>query len=156
CNKTKKPLTRHGFKDASVDGNVVHHWWTQWPNALIGTPTGVKFCVLDLDLQHIEAQAWYDNNRARLPLTRTHTARSGGRQLLFKASSQVSCTARKPAPHVDTRGLGGYIIWWPAHGLEVLHADALLPVPDWFIEALHPKPNVVPYRPREPLRTSGD
>jgi bifunctional DNA primase/polymerase-like protein len=156
CGNDKRPLTPHGFKDASADANLVHDWWTQWPNALIGTPTGVKFCVLDLDLQHVEAQSWYDNYRTRLPLTRTHVTRSGGRHLLFKASSQVGCSAGKLGPHIDTRGLGGYIIWWPAHGHEVLHAETLASVPDWILEALHAEPKVVPYCSRRPLHTSGD
>jgi hypothetical protein len=68
--------------------------------------------------------------------------------LLFKPNPKVGCSAGKLGPHVDTRGLGGYVIWWPAAGLEVLHALALASVPDWIIEALHPPAppqNVVPY-----------
>jgi Bifunctional DNA primase/polymerase, N-terminal len=156
CGGDKRPLTPHGFKDASADPNLVHEWWTRWPDALIGVPTGTKFCVIDLDLQHVEARAWYDEHRNHLPLTRTHTTRSGGRHLIFEASSQVGCSAGKLAPHVDTRGTGGYIIWWPAHGLEVLHAQSLQDVPGWIIEALQGRSNVVPYRPRRPLRPGGD
>lgn len=56
----------------------------------------------------------------------------------------MKCTASKLGPHVDTRGHGGYIIWWPACGLEVLHGGVLAPVPDWIIEALNPKPIIAP------------
>jgi hypothetical protein len=38
----------------------------------------------------------------------------------------------------------------------VLHAQSLQPVPEWIIEALHRTPEAVPFRPREPLRTSAD
>jgi hypothetical protein len=148
-NADKRPLTPHGFKDASTDGATVHGWWSQWPDALIGVPTGIKFVVVDLDLQYVEAQRWYDENRPRLPLTRTHATRSGGKHLLYKPNSQVGCSTAKLAPRIDTRGLGGYVIWWPACGLEVLHANVLAPVPEWIIEALYVTPKVVPYRPRQ-------
>jgi hypothetical protein len=55
----KKPLTAHGFKDASTDPATIAAWWQQWPDALVGVPTGDRFVVLDVDLQHQEAQHWY-------------------------------------------------------------------------------------------------
>jgi hypothetical protein len=128
----------NGFKDASTDPNIIHAWWTEHPEALTGVPTGERFVVLDIDLQHIDAQQWYDINRSRLPLTRMHVTRSGGRHLLFKPTPEVGCSAGKLGSHIDTRGLGGYVIWWPACGLDVLHGGVLAPVPDWIIEALRP------------------
>jgi hypothetical protein len=138
CNADKSPLTLRGFKDASVDFEVIDSWWTQWPDALIGVPTGEKFVVIDADLQHTEAQVWYA--RANLPLTRAHVTRSGGRHLLFQPHHDVKCTASKLHPHIDTRGQGGFIVWWPACGLEVLHENVLAPVPDWILRALAREP----------------
>ena len=147
CDIDKRPLTANGFKDATADADVVHGWWTEYPDALIGILAGLKFVVLDLDLQHEDAQRWYDENRARLPLTRTHATRSGGRHLLFAPNDKVKCSTSKLGPHVDTRGLGGYVIWWPAcGGLEVLHGGVLAPVPDWIVEALNPKLVPIPTR----------
>jgi hypothetical protein len=156
CGPDKRPLTPNGFKDASTDGACVHGWWSQWPDALVGVPAGGKFVVVDLDLQHQDAQRWYDENRHRLPLTRTHATRSGGKHLLFKATSQIGCSAGKLGPHIDTRGLGGYAIWWTAHGYEVLHGGVIAQAPSWIFEALNAPPKVVPYRPRRPLQTSAD
>jgi hypothetical protein len=152
CDNDKRPFTAHGFKDASTDPDVIRKWWERYPDALIGVPTGIKFCVVDVDLQHSEAQEWY--SRANLPATRIHTTRSGGRHILFQPHDKVGCSAGKIWPHVDTRGSGGYIIWWPAEGLDVLHAMALQPVPDWIVSKLNPEPTPPPpAKPRRPLNT---
>jgi hypothetical protein len=145
-NIDKRPLTPNGFKDATTDPDAVQDWWTEHPDALVGVPSGEKFVVVDVDLQHADAQRWLDNNRHRLPLTRTHRTRSGGQHLLFAPNDKIKCSTSRLGPHIDTRGAGGYIIWWPPLGLEVLHAGVLAPVPDWIIEALNPK--VVPIATR--------
>ena len=138
CDNDKRPFTAHGFNDASTDPDLIRRWWTRWPDALIGVPTGIKFCVIDVDLQHPEAQEWY--GRANLPVTRTHVTSSGGRHLLFQPHDEFRCSAGKIWKHVDTRGRGGYIIWWPAEGLEVLHAGTVAEVPGWIIAKLNPPP----------------
>jgi len=153
--RSKTPLVASGFKAATTDPDRVHEWWTQQPAALIGVPTGDNFVVIDVDLQHVEAVEWLENNRHRLPPTRTHATRSGGKHFLFAPHNKVRCSAGKLGRHVDTRGDGGYIIWWPAVGLEVLHGDVLAPVPDWIIEALNPKPAPIVTRFSTSTPTSG-
>jgi hypothetical protein len=71
CRQDKAPLTPRGFKDASTDADTIAKWWTTWPDALIGVPTGDKFVVVDCDLQHIEAQYWYAH--ANIPATRSRS-----------------------------------------------------------------------------------
>jgi len=138
CGSNKRPLVPRGFHAATRDVFQISDWWRRWPKALIGVPAGLKFVVLDLDLQHVEAQQW--RWQAKLPVTRTHATRSGGRHLLFKPNPMVGCSASRLARGVDTRGLGGYVIWWPACGFEVLHGGALAEVPDWIIAKLQPEP----------------
>jgi hypothetical protein len=140
CRPDKRPYTSAGFKDATTNTTIITAWWTRWPDALVGVPTGIKFCVVDLDLQHKEACHWCDNNHQRLPVTRAHVTRSGGLHLLFQPNDKLKCSAGKLARGIDTRGLGGYVIWWPASGLEVLYAEPLTPVPSWIITELHSEP----------------
>ncbi len=45
----KKPLTSHGFKDASVGTDQIRNWWSQWPDANIGLPATAEYVVLDVD-----------------------------------------------------------------------------------------------------------
>jgi hypothetical protein len=155
CGRDKRPLIPRGFHAASTDMFTVTDWWLRWPNALIGVPTNLKFCALDIDLKHAEAQRWYGENRSNIPFTRLHRTRSGGLHMLFKPDGRLRSTAGLIARGIDTRGCGGYIIWWPAIGLEVLHADVLALIPTFIVEAQLPKAqpvNSAPYRPTAPER----
>ena len=43
CNASnKRPLTEHGFEDASTDPETIRRWWARWPDAMIGMPTGKR------------------------------------------------------------------------------------------------------------------
>jgi len=52
CNQNKTPMTENGFYDATIDEQQIRQWWTKWPNANVGIPTGKRpgFFVLDVDL----------------------------------------------------------------------------------------------------------
>jgi hypothetical protein len=140
CNPAdKRPLTAHGFHDATNDLGKVEGWWRRWPNALIGTPTGHRFGVLDIDAtKHPASLGWFVEHAGDLVISRRHHTRSGGFHVLLKPNPKFTCSSGKIKLGVDTRGLGGYIIWWPAHGLDVENPTSILPVPDWLLEKLHP------------------
>jgi hypothetical protein len=53
CNPdNKRPLTEHGFKDATTDPVRIRSWWREHPSAMIGVPTGPAsgIFVVDLDV----------------------------------------------------------------------------------------------------------
>ena len=95
--------------------------------------------VVDPDLQHRSAREWLKANRDRIPDTRTHRTASGGLHYFFKPQPDFR-TNITVHPHTDTRGLGSYIIWWPAEGLPVFNPNILAECPDWIIAAMPATP----------------
>jgi hypothetical protein len=149
CRHDKTPAISksrggNGHKDATTDSHRIKAWWGEYPYALIGVAAGERFVVVDCDLQHASAAQWYRQAQADMPPTRTHTTMSGGRHLLFKPHPVVNCTTSKLHKNIDTRGNGGYIIWWPCERLEVTNGATLADVPEWIVEKL----NHIPERPR--------
>jgi len=137
CMNNKAPATPHGFHDAVCDIAAAHELWRQYPGELIGVATGElsNLDVLDVDVQH-GGDAWLSNNQHKLTRTRIHRTRSGGWHLLFKHAPGLRNTAGKIAKGVDTRGDGGFIIWWPAAGLPVLSDAPPAPWPQWLLDKL--------------------
>jgi hypothetical protein len=158
CRVDKKPACPHGFKDASTDAGTLRYLWGRYPGPLVGVPTGEPsgLFIVDVDsARHEEASDWLERWAPHLPGTRQHLTKSGGYHLLFKHRTGLKNTAGKLAKGVDTRGDGGYIVWWPAIGLWANKAG-LAPVPDFLVDALKPSAEpVVDYRRAMP-RTHDD
>jgi hypothetical protein len=125
CLADKRPACPHGFKDATADPGQLKELWRQFPGPLVGVPTGEAsgIFVIDIDsARHDEATDWLERWSPYLPETRQHATRSGGWHLLFKHRAGLKNSSSKLAKGVDTRGDGGYVIWWPFHmGLNAPH-----------------------------------
>jgi hypothetical protein len=150
CLPDKRPACPHGFKDATKDSEQLKQLWQRYPGTLVGVPTGepTGLFVLDIDsAKHPEADEWLERHAPYLPETRIHRTRSGGLHLLFKHQPGLKNSTSRLAPGVDTRGAGGFIIWWPFHlGLDdcrIFLAD----VPEWLVQALlpPPPPKIIPF-----------
>ncbi|MHB1808106.1 MAG: bifunctional DNA primase/polymerase [Solirubrobacteraceae bacterium] len=117
----KRPLTDHGFRDASVDPQQVAAWWRRWPEANIGLATGRPdgFDVVDVDVRR-SGSGFAALRRARAAgvvdgwaaMVRTP---SGGVHFYFpaRAEAQGSWSLARDA-HVDFRGRGGYVLVPPS------------------------------------------
>ena len=154
CGICKTPATPHGFKDATADPDKLRDLWRQFPGSLVGVPTGEKsgLFVIDVDSgRHDEANDWLERYSPYLPDTRQHATHSGGWHLLFKHRAGLRSSTSRLAKGVDTRGEGGYVIWWPFHtGLNAPHKldRPLGDLPDEIYRQLLPAPVIrLPQRP---------
>jgi hypothetical protein len=170
----KRPLTTHGFHDATTDPRTVRAWWDKWPVANIGIPTGAfsGIDVVDIDRrpEHSGFAAFERARRSRITgrweaLIRTP---SGGIHAYYPTDvNHPQQSWQAPSAHIDFRGDGGYILAPPsiagtasnAHGYSVIatanrqgaaiNADALR-------SFLEPLP-AAPPRPRrlQPVNVEG-
>jgi hypothetical protein len=151
----KRPLTDHGFLDASTNPVAITKWWRRWPDALIGLRTGLSCgrAVLDVDVKRRDAyglDTLGELGFAILPSTSmVHTESAGfhmhfdpGGREIPSTQGAIGCGI---GPGLDWRGEGGYAIlpspgsgyWWdPHYGLDA----ALAPIP----------PSLMPREPEGP------
>lgn len=117
----KRPLTEHGFHEATVNSRTVSAWWRRWPAANIGIPTGHASGVDVVDVDRKPGGTgfpWFDRagEAGLIPgwaaLVRTP---SGGMHAYFPADPerrQLSWQAARA--HIDFRGDGGYVVAPPS------------------------------------------
>lgn len=108
----KRPLTQHGFKDATLDVEQITAWWAKFPAANIGLPTGGLFDVIDVD-----GQPGYDSyGKLRADglvppiIGRANTPR--GIHVYIRATGDGNTTSLLPG--IDFRGAGGYVLAPPS------------------------------------------
>ncbi|MEA5052603.1 MAG: bifunctional DNA primase/polymerase [Propionicimonas sp.] len=117
----KRPLTEHGFHDATTDLRQVMSWWRRWPGANIGLPTGSASGVEVVDVDRKPAGSGFAAfERARraglaggwLTLVRTP---SGGVHAYYPADpDRPQPSWQAPPARVDFRGEGGYVVAPPS------------------------------------------
>jgi hypothetical protein len=88
------------------------------------------FDVLDVDVAGL---GWLDEVWDRLPPTRAHATRSGGRHLFFKHVEKLRNSVSRISDGVDVRADGGFVIWWPRQGLRVLSDAEIAEWPPWLL-----------------------
>ncbi len=126
----KQPATKNGFHDATTDIEQINTWWSEKDYNLAFSPEDAGLFVIDVD----------PGGDHFLIKDRTYTVRTprGGWHFYFEGSGKT--TASKIAPHVDTRGIGGYVLAPPSvvDGKEYrIESDyAYAPIPEWVSKSL--------------------
>ncbi|MDW4572642.1 bifunctional DNA primase/polymerase [Microbacterium sp. M3] len=117
----KRPLTQHGFLDATTDVDQVRRWWARWPEANIGMPTGATsgLEVVDIDMHgRVRGFAAFELARREGLVDRWEAlvkTASGGMHAYYPADlhrPQPSWQAARSG--IDFRGEGGYVIVPPS------------------------------------------
>jgi hypothetical protein len=116
CNPaTKQPYTLKGFKVATTDANQIIDWWSGYPKAMIGVPTGVAsgIWVLDIDVKPdtngAAELAKLERANGALPVTLTASTPSGGTHYYFQFDEGIRNRGSLESG-IDVRGEGGYVI----------------------------------------------
>src|SRR5262245_16496682 len=116
CDRVAKhPCTPHGFKDATLDENMITNWWARFPQANIGIACAESgFFVLGPDGQEgIEALAELVRKYGPLPPTPRARSGGGGQHYYFEWPSEgapIKTCANVNSLPLDVRGLGGYSV----------------------------------------------
>jgi hypothetical protein len=142
CGEDKRPTLKGWPERASTGADAIHRMWVERPGPLVGIVCGEAsgIDVLDLDVKHDAARAWYAENRHRLPTTRIFRTRSGGAHLYFRHAIGVRSSAGKIADGVDVRAAGGFAVSWWCAGLECLNHAPVAPWPTWLLTLILPPP----------------
>lgn len=115
----KRPLTEHGFHDATTELSQVEAWWGRTPDANIGIATGHGIDVLDIDVHATSngfALLGELQRDGHIPgWAQAVRSPSGGIHLYFpSAPDREQRSWSRGSRHVDFRGIGGYIVAPPS------------------------------------------
>ncbi|MBI9018598.1 MAG: bifunctional DNA primase/polymerase [Phycisphaerae bacterium] len=115
--KEKKPATKHGVKDASINIDKIEKWWGNNSQFNIGIATGPisGFFVLDVDGPHgKETLTSLEGQHGKLPETVVAETKNGW-HLYFQMPAGIDIRNRQSfRPGLDVRGSGGYVLAPPS------------------------------------------
>ncbi|HKM04580.1 MAG TPA: VapE domain-containing protein, partial [Lachnospiraceae bacterium] len=117
--RSKIPLTKNGFKDASKDEKQIKKWWSENPNSNIGIATGSvsdNLFVIDFDIDEDKGLNGYHaftdycrENGVSFPDTVMVITGRGGYHWYYKSDKEVG-SRTGIIEGVDLRGNGGYVV----------------------------------------------
>lgn len=160
----RRPLTPHGYKDASKAPEAIHRWWARWPKGNLAVACGAVSGVLVLDVDchegganGLRTLAELEAAHGALPLTWRTATPSGGRHIWFRQPAGTFKNRVNFAPGLDAKTDGGSVAVPPSrkpngpYVWEVAPWDApLADAPAWLLGLIDPPPVQRP--PTQPIR----
>jgi putative DNA primase/helicase len=158
CNVLKRPMTAHGFHDATLDEAQIRAWC--WNEALVAVATGKRSGLVVLDIDIREKGSGLDSLEMLginfQPKTPTAHTTSGGIHCFFAwPGYEVRNSASTIGLYLDVRGDGGYVVlppgpgrfWDPHLGLDT----PLAPMPEWMLPKESEQPQMAPRELARPV-----
>ena len=149
----KKPLTEHGYLDASTDPKVIETWHKQWAYCEWAWSVPDDVLVADVDRKN-SRDGYADFQRlfglhprdAETPMA---TSPSGGMHVFYRARKAYKNTVAIDGSGIDARSRGGYVLLpTPGNGREWLRpyigATSMLDAPEWFDRIEREPPGTAP------------
>lgn len=108
CDRpAKHPRIKDWQKRATTDPATIRRWWSEWPDANIGIPTGETFDALDIDGAKGEASLSWLGHGGEIHVLTPH-----GRHFWYWPTGRGNRVGILPG--VDWRGRGGYVLAPPS------------------------------------------
>jgi len=150
--RDKKPLTPHGFKDASADEELVREWWRLHPTANVALDIPEGLVILDFDPRNGAPEPWDVLPSSATATMRVDTA-GGGQHFYFRVPAESQLIA-KWMTGIDVKRAGlGYVLLPPSRNAEgkayewwgsFFDFRIIKDLPDWLLRVLtKPEPAVI-------------
>ena len=115
-SRAKSPRIKGGFYAATTDVRQIKDWWSKWPDALVGLPTGSRtgLSVIDGDIDKKSGLFRGEQQIKELnllhPLAIKVRTPSKGVHVYFADKVGVATSSKSISSHIDVRGNRGYVI----------------------------------------------
>ena len=143
---SKRPLTEHGFKDATTNLNQLTEWFDRFKGCAWGTPTSSSAGVVEYDKRHdLDGSIWNNQVGDKLfPETWKSQSGGGSPHFWFKWPEGTS-SAERFGSALGRKANGGYVIIPPSKLTLQSHTEpykwilsplngTIAEAPDWLIQ----------------------